>query len=647
MSAETFGFQTETKQLLDLMVHSVYSNKDIFLRELISNASDALDKRRFEAVSNPDALPAGTELEVRVEADRAARTLSVIDNGIGMNRQEVIENIGTIAKSGTRQFLDALKATKNESSIPELIGQFGIGFYASFMVADRITLVTRRVGEIAATRWESTGEGTFTIEETERAEVGTTVTLHLKPSDTEDGLHDYTDEWVIKDIVKRYSDFVAYPIRMEIERREIERDESGKPKEGAQETVTREMQTLNSMKAIWLRDKAEVTDEEYTEFYKHISHDWNEPLKRIQAHIEGVLDYRLLLFIPKSAGMDLFRQEKRHGVQLYVKRVFILDDCEALLTTYLRFVRGVVDSEDLSLNVSREILQQNRQIQRMRNGVVGKVLDTFADMRDNDAENYRIFWHEFGRVLKEGLFQDADNRTALLELMLSASTNTEGELTSLRDYVSRMKPEQNTIYYMTGRSKADIENSPHLEAFRARGYEVLLLSDPVDEVWTQSVFEFDGKRLQSIGKGAVDLGTEEEKKQEEESRKEKEDAFGAVLECLKTKLAEQVKEVRLSNRLTTSAACLVGDAFGMSPQLEQMMRALGEDVPPTKRVLELNPNHALLPKLKAIVEQNKDDPILADYAELLFGQAVLAEGSNLRDPARFSKLVADLMARAL
>ena len=647
MSAETFGFQTETKQLLDLMVHSVYSNKDIFLRELISNASDALDKRRFEAIKNPDALSGPTELAICIEADRAARTLSVIDNGIGMNRQEVIENIGTIAKSGTREFLKAVKAAKGATDLPELIGQFGIGFYASFMVADRITLVTRRAGDIAATRWESTGEGTYTLEEAERPEAGTTVTLHLKPSDAEDGLHDYTDEWVIKEIVKRYSDFVAYPIRMEIERREIEHDEEGKPKEGAQETVTREMQTLNSMKAIWLRDKAEVTEEEFTEFYKHLSHDWNEPLKRIQAHIEGVLDYRLLLFIPKSAGMDLFHQEKRHGVQLYVKRVFILDECEALLPAYLRFIRGVVDSEDLSLNVSREILQQNRQIQKMRNGLVAKVLDTLAGMRDNEAEDYKAFWGEFGRVLKEGLFQDAENRNALLELMLSGSTHDDAGLTSLRDYVARMKPEQNTIYYMTGRTKADIENSPHLEAFRARGYEVLLLADPVDEVWTQSVFEFDGKRLQSIGKGAVDLGTEEEKKKDEETRKEKEGEFGAVLECLKAKLAEHVKEVRLSNRLTTSAACLVGDAFGMTPQLEQMMRALGQDVPPTKRVLELNPNHALLPKLKAIIENDKDAPVLADYAELLYGQAVLAEGSALRDPARFSKLVADLMARAL
>jgi molecular chaperone HtpG len=647
MSAETYGFQTETKQLLDLMVHSVYSNKDIFLRELISNASDALDKRRFESIRNPDALPSGTELEVRIEADRAARTLSVIDNGIGMSREEVIEHIGTIAKSGTREFLDSLKAAKNGAGFPELIGQFGIGFYSSFMAADRIVLVTRRAGEIAATRWESTGEGTFTVEQADRSEVGTTVTLHLKPADAEDGLHDYTDEWVVKDIVKRYSDFVAYPIRMEVERRNIERDETGKPKEGAQETVTREVETLNSMKAIWLRDKSEVTEEEYNEFYKHISHDWHEPLKRIQAHIEGILDYRLLIFIPKSAGADLFHQEKRHGVQLYVKRVFILDDCEALLPTYLRFIRGVVDSEDLSLNVSREMLQQNRQIQRMRNGVVSKVLDTLGDMRDTEPEGYKAFWKEFGRVLKEGLFQDTDNRPALLELMLCASTHAAGELITLRDYVSRMKPEQNTIYFMTGRSRTEIENSPHLEAFREKGYEVLLLSDPVDEVWTQSVFEFDGKRLQSVGKGAVDLGTDEEKKQTEETRKEKEHAFGAVIECLKAKLAEHVKEVRLSNRLTTSAACLVGDAFAMTPQLEQMMRALGEDLPPVKRILELNPNHPLLPKLKAILEKDKDDPALGDYAELVFGQAVLAEGSALRDPARFSRLVAELMTRAL
>jgi len=647
MTAERLQFQTETKQLLDLMVHSVYSHKDVFLRELISNASDALDKRRFEAIKNPEWLPAETELEIRLEVDRAARTLSVIDNGIGMSRQEVIDNIGTIAKSGSKEFLDAVKATKNGTSLPELIGQFGIGFYSSFMVAERIVIVTRPAGEAAATRWESAGEGTFTIEDAQRPDVGTTVTVHLKPVDMEDGLHDYADEYVIKDIVKKYSDFVAYPIRMEVERREIERDESGKPKEGAKEKVSREVQTLNSMKAIWLRGKNEVTEDEYKEFYKHISHDWHEPLKRIQAHIEGILDYRLLIFIPKSAGFDLFRPEKHHGVQLYVKRVFIMDDCEALLPQYLRFVRGVVDSEDLSLNVSREMLQQNRQIQRMRNGIVGKVLDTLKDMRENEDENYHTFWGEFGRVLKEGLFQDAEKRATLFELMLCASTNSETDLTSLRDYVTRMKPEQNTIYYMTGRTRAEIESSPHIEVFREKEYEVLILADPVDEVWTQSVFEFEGKRLQSVGKGAVDLGTEEEQKKAEQTRKEREREFGAVLECLKAKLDEHVKEVRLSNRLTTSVACLVGEAFGITPQLEQMMRAVGQDVPPVKRILELNPNHPLLPKLKAMVEKDKDDPALADYAELIYGQAVLAEGSQLRNPARFSKLVAELMTRAL
>ncbi len=644
---ETLGFQAETRQLLDLMIHSVYSNKDIFLRELVSNASDALDKRRFEAIKHPEWLEEGTELHIRIDADASARTLSISDNGIGMSRQELIDNIGTIAKSGTREFLDTLKAAKDAAGLPELIGQFGIGFYSSFMVADRITLVTRRAGEDSATQWESSGEGTFTLQETERDEYGTTVTLHLKPADTEDGLHDYTGEWTIRNIVKKYSDFVAYPIRMEVERREIERDEDGKPKEGAVERVVRELETLNSMKAIWLRGKDEVTEDEYKEFYKHIAHDWGEPLKRIQARIEGTLDYRLLLFIPRHAGFDLFQHDRKHGVHLYIRRVFIMDDCEVLLPMYLRFVRGVVDSEDLSLNVSREMLQQNRQIQRMRNGIVGKILDTLKDMRDDEKDDYLVFWKEFGRVLKEGLFQDRDNEAALLGLMLSMSTHSDTELTTLRDYVQRMKPDQECIYYMTGRNRAEIEHSPHIEAFREKGYEVLIFADPVDEVWTQSVMEFDGKRMQSVGKGAIDLGTEEEKKQAEETRKEKEQEFGALLEWLKEALDAHVKEVRLSNRLTTSVACLVGDAYGMTPQLEQMMRAMGQDMPASKRILELNPAHPLLAKLQALVEKDKDAEGLADYAELIYGQALLAEGGELNDPAKFSRLVSELMTRAL
>ncbi len=647
--AQTFEFKTEARQLLDLMIHSVYSNKDIFLRELISNSSDALDKRRFEAVQQPHLLDSDTELCIWLTADPEARTLSVSDNGIGMSREEVQALIGTIAKSGTREFLTKLKEAREGDMPPELIGQFGVGFYSTFMVADRVTLVTRRAGETCATRWESAGDGVYTLAEDERAEPGTTVTLHLKATDEEDGMQDYAAEWTLRSIVKQYSDFVGYPIKMDVERTEVERDEKGKPVEDAEEKKVVSTEVLNSMKAIWLRDEKEVSEEEYTEFYKHISHDWAEPWKRIQAKIEGMLEYRLLLFIPSKAPFDLFYRgdEKRHGVHLYVKRVFIMDDCTALLPEYLRFIRGVVDSEDLSLNISRELLQQNRQIQRMGKGIVNKVLTFLKGVREKDQEAYLTFWNEFGRVLKEGLFQDAENRERLLELMLFSSTEDSEKLTSLSEYVARMKPEQEAIYFMTGDSRAKVEGSPHMEAFREKGYEVLILTDPVDEVWTQSVMEYAGKTLQSVGQGAVELGTEEERKEAEEKRKAQEETFSSLLECLKKKLDEHVKEVRVSNRLTTSAACLVTDSNDMSPQLERMMKAMGQEMPGVKRILEINPAHPILERLQTLFEKNAEDAALGDYAELLYGQALLAEGERPPEPARFSQLLADLMVKAL
>lgn len=645
--AETFEFQTETRELLDLMIHSIYSNKDIFLRELISNASDAIDKRRFDALQNPDLLDKDTELHIFLEVDKDARTLKVSDNGIGMNREEVVELIGTIAKSGSTEFFKVLQESKNKELPPELIGQFGVGFYSSFMAADKITLLTRRAGEDTATFWESTGDGTYTIEETEKPEVGTDITLHLKPEDSEDGLHDYTTEWTIRSTVKKYSDFVAYPIKMNVERKETERDEEGKPVEGAEEKTVIETETLNSMKAIWLRDKDDVTDEEFNEFYKHVSHDWTDPMRRISAKIEGTLLYRLLLFIPSQKPFDLFHREGHKGVHLYVKRVFIMDDCKELIPEYLRFIRGVVDSEDLSLNISREILQKDRQIHRMQKGIVGKVLDTLTQMRDGDSEEYLKFWQEFGRVLKEGIYQDHDNRDKLLELLLCESTESDTDLTSLNAYVDRMKPEQDTVYYMTGESRAAIENSPHLEAFKDKGYEVLILSEPVDEIWLQSVSEFKEKKFQSIGQGAVELGTDDEKKKAKEKLEEKQKEYTSLLECLKAKLEDHVKEVRLSNRLTTSAACLVTEEGDMTPQMEMMMRQLNQEVSSTKRILELNPEHAILGKLHDIFDKDNDADELASHAQLLYGQAVLAEGGQLPDPGKFSKLVAELMVSAI
>lgn len=644
-----YKFQAEARQLLDLMIHSVYSNKDIFLRELISNSSDALDKRRFEAVQNPELMDAGTEPHIFLQADKENRTLSISDNGIGMSRDEVKELIGTIAKSGTREFLARIQAAKDQETSPDLIGQFGVGFYSTFMVADKVTLVTRRAGETAATRWESAGDGAYTLEECERGEAGTTVTLHLKPADTEDGMHEYTDEWILRNIIKQYSDFVAYPIRMEVTRKETPRDEQGEPIPGAAEETRVEIETLNSMKAIWLRDKKDVTEEEYHEFYKHISHDWNEPLARLQAKIEGTLEYRMLLYIPSKAPFDLFyhRNGAQHGVHLYIKRIFIMDHCKELLPDYLRFIKGVVDSEDLSLNISREMLQQDRQIQRMNKGIVNKVLTFLKEMAEKEPEKYETFWAEFGRVLKEGVYQDHENQNLLLELLRCASTADPAKLTTLKEYIARMKPEQEAIYYMTGESRETIEASPHLEAFRKKGYEVLILTEPVDEVWVTGVFGFEGKKFQSAGKGEIELGSEEEKKQAEEERKERQKTYASLLDCLKSKLEEHVKEVRLSNRLTESAACLVGEVHDMSPQMEQMMKALGQELPQMKRILEVNPAHPILEKLQRLFDANHDDPQLAEYAELLYGQAVLAEGGQLPQPAKFSKLVAELMVKTL
>ncbi len=643
---ETFQFQTEARQLLDLMVHSVYSHKDIFLRELVSNASDALDKLRFEALTDPDLAQFTGDPHIRISPDPAARTLSVSDNGIGMNRDEIVRFIGTIAKSGTREYAQALQEAKATNAPADLIGQFGVGFYSSFMVADRVSLVTRRAGEEHGWRWESAGDGTYTLAPEARPEPGTTVTLHLKPADGEDGLHDYTDEHTLRDIVRKYSDFVGYPVRMKVSRTESERDDSGKTKPDTGQTVETD-EVLNSMKAIWTRPEAEVTDEEYAEFYKHISHDWNEPLRRVLMRAEGTSEFRALLFVPSRAPFDLFMRDASHGVNLYIRRVFIMHDCKDLLPEYLRFVRGVVDSEDLSLNISREILQKNRHIQLIRKAMVKKVLDTVRDLRANDPEKFATFWKEFGRVFKEGIFQDHENREALLAASVFASTHSAGEPVALDDYISRMKPDQERIFYITGDSRTAVENSPHLEAFRAKGYEVLLLSDPVDEVWVQGFVEYKGKGFQSVGKGEAELGSEEERKKADEELKEKATRHKDLLERIRRHLDQQVKEVRFTGRLTSSPACLVGDSFDMTPQLEQMLRSMGQEVKPSKRILEMNPEHPILAKLQSLHDSAPDDERLAEYAELLYGQAVLAEGGQLPEPAAFSRRLADLMTRGI
>ncbi|TGA90146.1 molecular chaperone HtpG [Streptomyces palmae] len=653
--AETFEFQVEARQLLQLMIHSIYSNKDVFLRELISNASDALDKLRLESLRGTELHADTSDLHIEIEADKEARTLTIRDNGIGMSHAEVIELIGTIAKSGTAQLLQELKEAKDAAASQDLIGQFGVGFYSAFMVADRVTLLTRHAAQHQGTRWESSGEGTYTIEAVEEAPQGTAVTLHLKPEDAEDRLFDYASEHKIKEIVKRYSDFITWPIRMATETARsaasADTDSAESEADGAAadegEGATRPMETLNSMKALWARSRDEVTDDEYHEFYKHISHDWNDPLETIRMHAEGTFEYQSLLFLPSQAPPDLFLRERKRGVQLYVKRVFIMDDCEDLMPEYLRFVKGVVDAQDLSLNVSRETLQQDRQIQLMRRRLVKKVLSTVKDMMSEHPDRYATFWKEFGRAVKEGLLDDFENRDAILEISSFPSTHDAEESVTLRQYLDRMKDGQQHIYYMTGESRQTIESSPHMEAFRAKGFEVLLLTDPIDEMWVGSVPEFDGKQFQSIAKGQVDLDTEEEKKEVEAERERQQKEFAELLSWMTTTLSEKVKEVRLSSRLTTSPACIVGDTYDVTPNLENMFRAMGQDIPQIKRILELNPGHPLVTGLREAHGKGEDPAALEEVAELLHGMALLAEGGELSDPSRFITLLAGRLERTL
>jgi molecular chaperone HtpG len=643
---ERHEFEAEVKQILDIVVHSLYSNKDIFLRELISNGSDALDKLRFQGLTDSHLLPEG-DLHIRIERDPDNRTVSVSDNGIGMSREEVMQNIGTIAKSGTTEFLAALEKSRSRQELtPELIGQFGVGFYSTFMVADRVSVVTRRAGEETATLWESAGDGWYRVDEAERDTAGTTVTLHLKIVDEENGIKDYVDEWVIRNIVKHYSDFVSYPILMKVERQEFDREADGSPKKGATPKLVVEDETLNSMKAIWTRPKGQVTDTEYNEFFKHLSHDWSDPLTHLSVRMEGAVDARALLFIPSHAPLDLYHQEMSYrGLQLYVKRIFIMDECRDLMPRHLRFIKGVVDAEDLSLNVSRELLQQDRQIVAIRKFLVRKIMEALAKLKDNEPEKYRTFWDQFGPVLKEGLLTPEDKPEAILDLMLCDSSNRETDPTTLVDYVSRMKEDQNEIYFMTGPSREVVERSPHIEGFLEQGYEVLFFADRVDDVWLQNPPPFQDRQWQSLGRGEVELGGEADRKKAEQALEEKTKSHKDLLALLQDILKEEVKEVRLTNRLTSSAACLVGDAHDLSPQLAELLSQLGQDVPKVKRILEINPSHPILERMQQRFDKDRSDAGIPTLAELLYGQTVLAEGGQLPDPAGFSKLVAELMVR--
>ncbi len=616
MSKETLGFQAEVKQLLHLMVHSLYSNKEIFLRELISNASDAADKLRFEALNHPVLFEGESDLKIWVSFDREARTITIRDNGIGMSREEVIANIGTIAKSGTREFFQ--KLTGDQAKDAQLIGQFGVGFYSSFIIADKVTLSTRRAGLPAAdgVRWESAGEGDYTLEPMERAARGTEVVLHLRSEEDE-----LLSGWKLRSIIRKYSDHIALPIVMTKETWDEEKKA---------QVLTDEEETVNQASALWARPKGEITDEQYDEFYKHIAHDFEAPLARVHAKVEGKSEYTQLLYIPSRAPFDLWDREHRHGLKLYVRRVFIMDDAEQLLPAYLRFVRGVVDSADLPLNVSREILQESRDVETIRKGCVNKVLGLLEDLASSDKEKYARFWGEFGKVMKEGVGEDFANRDKVGKLLRFASTHsdTETQEVSLDEYVQRMKEGQEAIYYVTADSFPAAKHSPHLEVFRKKGIEVLLLSDRVDEWVVSSLTEFGGKPIKSVAKGALDLGKlddEEEKKRQSAEA----DEYKELVEKVQKSLGERVKEVRVTHRLTESPACLVTGEHELSGNLERLLKAAGQKASGVKPTLEINPQHPIVRQLKYEIER------FDDWAAILFDQALLAEGGQLEDPAGF------------
>ena len=619
---ETLGFQAEVKQLLQLMIHSLYSNKEIFLRELVSNASDACDKLRFEALNNSALYGDDSDLKIRISFDKAARTITISDNGIGLSRDEAVEHLGTIAKSGTREFFSAL--TGDQAKDAHLIGQFGVGFYSSFIIADKVTVVSRRAGVEAnqAVCWESGGEGDYTVEMVEKTSRGTDVTLHLR-----EGEDEFLGGWKLKSIIRKYSDHITLPIVMKKE----------EWKDGEQ-VESDEDETVNQANALWVRSKSDISDEQYKEFYKHVAHDFEDPLAWTHARVEGKQEYTQLLYIPARAPFDLWNLNARHGIKLYVRRVFIMDDAEQLMPLYMRFVRGVVDSSDLPLNVSREILQQSKDIDGIRSGCTRKVLGMLEDLAENDKEKYAKFWEAFGAVLKEGVGEDHANKEKIAGLIRFASTHndTPEQTVSLADYIGRMKEGQEKIYFVTADTFNAAKNSPHLEIFRKKGIEVLLLSDRVDEWVVGHLTEFDGKHLQSVAKGGLDLGKLEDEAEKQEAEKAA-DEYKELLEKVKTSLGDKVKDVRVTYRLTDSPSCLVSDEHDPSGNLARLMKAAGQPMPSTKPILEINPQHPAVMRLK--YEETRFD----DWAALLFEQATLAEGGQLDDPAGFVKRINDLM----
>ena len=624
-SSEKLEFQAEVKQLMQLMIHSLYSNKEIVLRELISNASDAADKLRFEALANSALYENDAELKIQIGFDKAARTVTISDNGVGMSREEVIANIGTIAKSGTKEFFQSLSG--DDAKDANLIGQFGVGFYSAFIIADKVILTTRRAGSTDAVKWTSAGEGNYTLDAVKKASRGTEIVLHLRKDEDE-----FLNDWQLKSIIRKYSDHITLPIVMQKSEWKEGEDRPDGTKSGGEMVTTNELETVNKASALWARAKSDITEDEYHEFYKHVSHDHETPLAYTHSRVEGKQEYISLLYIPSKAPFDLYDRERRHGIKLYVKRVFIMEDAEKLMPQYLRFVRGVIDSADLPLNVSREILQDSRDVDAIKNGSVKKVLSLLEDLATDKPEDYAKFWAEFGRVLKEGPGEDFANKDKIAGLLRFASTkaDTQAQTVSFADYIGRMSAEQKAIYYITADSFAAAQHSPHLEIFRKKNIEVLLLSDKVDEWLLGSLTEFDGKKLQSIAKGDLDLGDLETDTEKEIQKKIEEEAK-TLIERVKTTLGDAVKEVRVTYRLTDSAACLVAGQHDLSGNLARILKAAGQNAPDSKPILELNPTHKLVQRLEAETEEAK----FADLAHLVFDQALLAEGGQLNDPASF------------
>ncbi|MEE9604675.1 MAG: molecular chaperone HtpG [Candidatus Scalindua sp.] len=632
MTVKKLKFKTETKQILDLMVHSLYSHKEIFLRELISNASDAIDKAHHESLTNKkileDELKDEQGWKIKIAVNKDAGTLTISDNGIGMTKDEAIKELGTIAHSGTKEFITALQKKEVQDN-PELIGQFGVGFYSSFMVADKITVISKKAGtdNKEGVKWESSADGSFTVEDMEKEGKGTDIILHLKEEEKK-----YLEEWEIRNIVKKYSDFIEHPVVMDVEReRESKLDKTKKVK-------LKEEETLNSGKAIWLKNKSDITETEYNEFYKHISHDFSDPAKVVHYKVEGVSEFTSLLYIPSIRPMDIFYKEYKIGLTLYVKRVKIMDHCEELIPPYLRFVRGMVDSSDLPLNVSREILQNNRQVETIKNSITKKVLDTLSDIKKKEYDKYLKFYGEFGRVLKEGIHFDFPKREAIGELLLFPSTKTDKDkFRTIQDYIDDMQDGQEEIYYITGTSLDEALKSPYLEAFKDKDYEVLIMLDDIDDI-IMSQFEYKGKKFKSVIKGDVTLD-KSEKDEKDKARKK----YAKLLDLMGDLLDNDVKEVRLSGRLKASACCLVADEGEMDPQMEKLLRSMGQDVPKRKRILEINPSHQIFESMNKIFEEDRGNKILEEYTELLYDQALLLEGSKPRDSAAFAKAIAKLM----